>query len=229
MKRFSVLSLMVVFLMMFVVGCGGKSTSLEGKVVDGKGQPLASVKVAAKMSQPIKGYEQFETKTGSDGTFKFSKLFPTSEYQLIFYSERWTINRKLRTESAPEGETKILPDPVTIRFMNVKEGVVLDSETNLMWASRDNGSVINWYNAKNYCENYRGGGYTDWRLPTLDEMKKLYVSDDYKTFISVDAAWTSETRGYEASGFDFTKRTGWGWSSRSEAIFLRALPVRSVK
>jgi hypothetical protein len=229
MKRFFVLSMLVVSLTLCVVGCSGKETGLEGKVIDGKGQPLANVKVEAKMSQPLKGYEHFETKTGPDGSFKLSKLFPKSEYQLIFYSERWTINRRLRTESAPEGETKILPYPVTIRFMNVKEGIVLDTETSLMWASRDNGSVINWYNAKNYCENYRGGGYTDWRLPTLDELKKLYVSDEYKTFISVDAAWTSETRGSEASGFDFTKRTGWGWSSRSEAIFLRALPVRSVK
>ena len=33
---------------------------------------------------------------------------------------------------------------------------------------------INWANAKSYCENYRGGGYTDWRMPTQDELAGLY-------------------------------------------------------
>src|SRR3990172_7400972 len=155
MKKISSWSLLVVFLMMFVYGCGGKSTSLEGKVVDGKGQPLANVKVAAKMSQPFKGYEQFETTTGADGSFKFDKLFPTSEYQLIFYPERWKKEEKIKTESGPEGQTKLLPEPVMIRFLDSKEGVVLDTKTNLMWAAKDNGSDVNWANAKSYCENYR--------------------------------------------------------------------------
>jgi hypothetical protein len=43
-----------------------------------------------------------------------------------------------------------------------------------MWAAKDNGSYINWANAKSYCENYRGGGYADWRMPTQDELAGLY-------------------------------------------------------
>jgi hypothetical protein len=220
---------MVVFLMMFAVSCDGKSTGLEGKVVDGKGQPLAGVKVAAKMSQPIKGYEQFETKTGSDGTFKFKKLFPTSEYQLIFYSERWITENKIKTESGPEGETKILPDPVTIRFMDAKGGVVLDTKTNLMWASRDNGSGINWLNAKSYCENYRGGGYTDWRIPTQDELAGLRASGNYNHLIAISSwVWAVETRGSEAAFFIFLDGTQ-HWNHQSYDGGIRALPVRSGK
>jgi len=49
-----------------------------------------------------------------------------------------------------------------------------------MWATKDNGSDINWANAKSYCENYRGGGYTDWRMPTQDELAGLY--DTAKTY-----------------------------------------------
>jgi hypothetical protein len=224
-------------LMMFVVDCGGKSTGLEGKVVDGKGQPLASVKVAAKMSQPIKGYEQFETNTGSDGTFKFKKLFPTSEYQLIFYSERWITEKKVKTESGPEGETKILPESVTIRFMDAKGGVVLDTKTNLMWASRDNGSNINWFSAKNYCENYRGSGYTDWRMPTQDELAGLYDrSSNGKNYnltnlieLTDCCPWASETRGSDAAYFRFSNG-GRYWNPQSFGdAFHRALPVRSGK
>jgi len=43
-----------------------------------------------------------------------------------------------------------------------------------MWASKDNGKKINWKDAKQYCKNYRGGSYTDWRLPTQDELVGLY-------------------------------------------------------
>ena len=51
-----------------------------------------------------------------------------------------------------------------------------------MWAAHDNASNINQYNAKSYCENYRGGGYTDWRMPTQNELAGLY--DAGKTYTS---------------------------------------------
>jgi hypothetical protein len=60
------------------------------------------------------------------------------------------------------------------RFIAYNDGTVLDTITNLMWAAKDNGSNINWADAKNYCEDYRGGGYTDWRMPTQDELAGLY-------------------------------------------------------
>jgi hypothetical protein len=187
MKRYYLWNMLVVIcLMLIVCGCGGKTTSLEGKVVDCKGQPLGNVKVAAKMSQPIKGYEQFEDTTGSDGSFKFKKLFPTSEYQLILYSERWTKEIKIKTDSGPEGQTKMLPEPVMVRFMDdQKKGVVLDTKTGLMWAAKDNGGNINWFGAKNYCDNYRGGGYTGWRMPTQDELAGLYEGKGHENGIQL--------------------------------------------
>jgi hypothetical protein len=228
MKRFSLWSLTFVFLVMFMVGCGGKSTSLEGKVVNGKGQPLPNVKVAAKMSQPIKGYEQFETTTGSDGTFKFGKLFPTSEYQLSLNSERWKGEKQIKIESGPEGQTKILPEPVAIRFMDSKEGVVLDTKTNLMWAAKDNGMDLNWGNAKAYCENYRGSGYTDWRMSTLDELAGLYASGVHKDQVKITGIWlwTSDNSGSVSAHFGFSLSAGTGFV-QPDGDYGRALPVRS--
>ena len=60
------------------------------------------------------------------------------------------------------------------RFIAYKNGTVLDTKTNLMWAAKDNGSDIDWQNAKSYCDNYRVAGYTDWRMPTQDELAGLY-------------------------------------------------------
>ena len=102
-------------------------------------------------------------------------------------------------------------------------GTVLDTQTNLMWAAKDNGRDITWGNAKSYCENYRGGGYTDWRMPTLDELAglhdatKSYDSDCILLFSGWDlhltelirltcyAPWAAETRGSEAATFIFFK------------------------
>ena len=64
------------------------------------------------------------------------------------------------------------------RFIPYDNGTVLDTRTNLMWAAEDNGSDIDWQDAIRYCKNYRGGGYTDWQMPTTDELEGLYNSSE---------------------------------------------------
>jgi hypothetical protein len=127
-------------------------------------------------------------------------------------------------------------------FIAFNNGTVLDTRTNLMWAGKDNGSDINWANAKSYCENYRWGGYTDWRMPKQEELAGLYDSSksykatqwDYNVrltdYIQLSSCcpWASETHGSAAYGFNFTggQRVR---SSQSDASLTRALPVRSDK
>ncbi len=60
------------------------------------------------------------------------------------------------------------------RFIDHHDGTVTDTRTGLMWAASDNGADIQWWDAKLYCDAYRGGGYTDWRLPTPKELATLY-------------------------------------------------------
>jgi hypothetical protein len=60
------------------------------------------------------------------------------------------------------------------RFIAYNNGTVLDTKTNLMWAATDNGKDIDWDHAAPYCDHYRGGGYTDWRMPYQDELASLY-------------------------------------------------------
>ncbi len=127
------------------------------------------------------------------------------------------------------------------RFIAYSNGTVLDTRTNLMWAAKDNGADINWQNAKKYCENYRGGGYTDWRMPTQDELAGLYdAAKTYKSDCEHDvhltelirltctAPWASETLDSAAAYFHFTYGE-WYWNHQSNANGDRALPVRSGK
>jgi Protein of unknown function (DUF1566) len=44
----------------------------------------------------------------------------------------------------------------------------------LMWAGKDNGKDMSWQKALKYCQTLRLAGYSDWRVPTLAELKGIY-------------------------------------------------------
>jgi hypothetical protein len=132
------------------------------------------------------------------------------------------------------------------RFIAYDNGTVLDTKTNLMWSARDNGKDINWGGAKSYCEDYRGGGYTDWRMPTTKELAELSdKSNAYKGAkcgfdvhltklirLTCGFVWATETRQFEsnvspsAAGFSFSENMQ-QWTVQVLADSCRALPVRS--
>lgn len=131
------------------------------------------------------------------------------------------------------------------RFIAYENGTVLDTRTNLMWAAKDNGSNINWQNAKSYCENYRGGGYTDWRMPTQDELAGLYDKTVTNTnpaaagcgggyhltdliHLTCCCPWAAETRGSQAAYFGFNNGPR-KWLDQAYTGGIRVIPVRSGK
>jgi hypothetical protein len=114
-------------------------------------------------------------------------------------------------------------------FIHYDNGTVLDTRTSLMWAAKDNGSDINWADTKSYCENYRGGGYTDWRMPTQDELAGLYETGSNNNLqITTWFIWASETHGSEAAIVYFLGGHRL-WNLQSCVYDRRALPVRSAK
>jgi hypothetical protein len=50
----------------------------------------------------------------------------------------------------------------------------IDPATGMMWTKSDNGADVDWNQSRNYCANLHLGGYSDWRLPTLDELQGIY-------------------------------------------------------
>jgi hypothetical protein len=60
-------------------------------------------------------------------------------------------------------------------FIDNKNGTITDTRTGLMWQQDGKASgELNWQNAMNYCKNLRLAGYSDWRAPTINELKKLF-------------------------------------------------------
>ena len=65
------------------------------------------------------------------------------------------------------------------RFTDNGDGTVTDHRLGVMWATNDNQGDIGWKQAEAFAR-YRfgltvGNQYTNWRLPTIDELQSLYV------------------------------------------------------
>jgi hypothetical protein len=134
---------------------------------------------------------------------------------------------------------EIARDGTLIAYDN---GTVRDTKTGLMWASRDNGETISWDEAKEYCKEYRAGGYDDWRMPTENELATLYDPAVTNTtrptggckggyhitnLIHITCcciwAWDGITEVESFFHFDLGPK---GWSRQSLSYHPRALPVR---
>jgi hypothetical protein len=99
------------------------------------------------------------------------------------------------------------------RFIDNGDGTVTDTQLDLMWAQTDNQADIFWEQAPTWIKtkfaNQIGPQYDDWRLPTLRELKSLYLeSANYNGYetqcghtvkmvpairISCILVWTSDT------------------------------------
>ncbi len=87
-----------------------------------------------------------------------------------------------------------------------------DPVTGLMWAGKDNGKAVNWQRAKKYCRDLRLTGYSDWRLPTIDELQEIYDTRTEAPGINPSSHWhKAEAMNYHVKGNLFL--TGDQWSS----------------
>lgn len=112
-----------------------------------------------------------------------------------FYATCWDFNRDFCN---PEGDFEN-------RFQDNQDGTVTDMATSLMWQKSGSPEPVTWANAGAYLENANQkafGGYSDWRLPTLEELASLMESSwkNSDLFIAPPfdkaqrACWTADTR-----------------------------------
>jgi hypothetical protein len=78
---------------------------------------------------------------------------------------------------ATAGIDDSIPESPERRFVDNGDGTITDKKTNLMWIKNgwriDFFSAVKWTDAIRKCEEFRYGGFTDWRLPTIKEWKSL--------------------------------------------------------
>ena len=164
---------LILFLIsMFLFGCGNKTAGIEGKIVDGKGKPLSGVTIIFKQVQPTQGYEQFEAKTGADGSFSLIGAAPSSDYILTLLSDKWRTKVTKKIKTTEGGQNLVLSEPIKIRFNQMKDGSIIDTKTGLQWFIYPI-SDITANNVIEIAKNVKQGGFTDWRLPSRDELASI--------------------------------------------------------
>ncbi|MBV5310402.1 DUF1566 domain-containing protein, partial [Chromatium okenii] len=92
----------------------------------------------------------------------------------------------------PQAQTR-QPIDKQRRYLDLGDGVALDTQTNLQWMRCALGQTCNgqtcvgeakqfkWDDAIKIAKETRHAGYTDWRLPTVNELKTLIVTGQKPT------------------------------------------------
>lgn len=112
--------------------------------------------------------------------------------------------------------------------------VVNDTKTGLMWQDDAIGSTMNWSTAITTCENLTLGGYSDWRLPNIRELKSIVDKSRYDpaispNFIAItsDQYWSSTTDASNSSdGWFVAFYSGIGSSSSGKgnnSVYVRCV------
>lgn len=79
-----------------------------------------------------------------------------------------------------------------------KTGYWHDDRTGLVWLSADNGSGVTVSQAHSWCRTRKTGGFSDWRLPQIQELHTLFGGPP-------------DERGFRPAAP--LKITGWSWSA----------------
>jgi hypothetical protein len=120
------------------------------------------------------------------------------------------------TAAAPISPTAIPPQPVVEPIQPAaqqptQDPTWTDPATHLIWAASDNGKNVTWPEANNYCSSLNLAGYSNWRLPTIDELAGIYDETQdvngwhIKGGIRItEMVWSSEAQGdYQHKAFTF--------------------------
>ena len=109
--------------------------------------------------------------------------------------------------------------------------IVTDNSTKLQW--QDNESVSKkWTDAIDYCEALTLGGYNDWRLPNLNELRSIVdrsksnpaIDSTFKNVVSY-YYWSSSTVvGYEDGAWGVYFDYGYDdWDDKSNEYYVRCV------
>lgn len=226
--------LFVLLISMFLFGCGEKTASVEGKIVDGKGQPVSGCTVMFKQVTPTQGYEQFETKTGPDGIFRLTGAAPSSDYVISILSDKWKTNVTSTIKTLEKGKNLVLSTPIKIRFNQMKDGSVVDTKTGLQWLIHPV-SEITASNVMATVQGLKNGGFADWRLPTREELAAFQLEKAAGKAPAGEAgminktccAWVIDTATSEVDWKFYVEDENELWSSSKETPDNRIVVVRN--
>ncbi|MBF0541028.1 MAG: caspase family protein [Nitrospirae bacterium] len=115
-------------------------------------------------------------------------------------SSQQTNNPPQITSSKPAETITVPPPPkkqgrpsTDGRYIDNEDGTITDTRSGLMWGRLDSfadlGKCLDWNMSKSYVKGLKTGGYSDWRLPTVKELRELYEQSKTNKDFSGDAIY----------------------------------------
>ncbi len=112
----------------------------------------------------------------------------------------------LSYEPGDDGDLQSGVDWPNPRFTDHGNGTVTDNLTGLMWEKSPDSILKTWTDALSYANTLILGGYSDWRLPNINELESLIKANEYilATWLNTngfsnvqsDRYWSSTTSHY---------------------------------
>jgi len=127
-----------------------------------------------------------------------------------------TLQADIQTEINKDFNQKInslAHKPINPNSMNfIKKGdVVIDKDRKLMW--QDDKAVINnkmnWQQARKYCKNLNLAGFSDWRLPTIQELNTIIDLDRYNPAIAKEFKNVKSERYWTNTSYAYNSDAAW--------------------
>jgi len=194
-----------------------KANDLVSKIEDLDGE--------MKNYSDMKAYlSSIETQLKSHNIDTWVKKLDEVKYQIIKAKE----NEIRREREAKEAEERRKQELQRQRNEESKRQAELERQqreeivtfNGLMWEKETR--EMNCYSAMDYVKNLRLGGYSDWRLPTVDELKEVvrscggtsveYLDKNFNSIVDKNKANSSYQSCYKNKGFRYDS---WYWSSTS--------------
>jgi tetratricopeptide (TPR) repeat protein len=122
-------------------------------------------------------------------------------------------------------------------FVDNGDGTITDNRTGLMWQKSGSSRVKTWKRARTYVKRLNKGfaGYSDWRLPTIDELASL-VEREKVNGVHIDpifynkqkSCWSSD-KGPPFGGLTANPPQVWHVNFREGSLGLTILPIYSYE
>ena len=136
----------------------------------------------------------------------YFEAYPDTTVREDIQAELSRLDQRIQQKRIAAAKENIRAGLASERFVEKTEGVVLDKKTNLMWTLVDSdiarpNECLTYDMAQEYVKNLRTGGYSDWQLPTPDQLAGIYKNKPFFPAKATQWYWSSENYSSYSEGW----------------------------